>query len=76
MHWAGANVYGKDGINLIVSLLKGTNSEVDLNLSGAVRDKLLIARNTWFIAHPDYGPAKETGWHTGITGENYTFNVL
>jgi len=76
MHYAGVNVFHKEGINLIVSLLNNTNSPIDFNVGKEVRDKLLIAKNTWFLAHPEYGPAKSAGWHLGITGENFSFKTL
>ena len=76
MHYAGVNVYDKEGISVIVSLLNKTNSAIDFKLGNQDRDKLLIAKNTWFIAHPEYEPAKNAGWHSGITGENFSFKTL
>ena len=76
MHYAGANVYQKEGISVIVSLLNKTNSPIDFKVGNQDRDKLLIAKNTWFIAHPEYEPARNAGWHLGITGENFLFKTL
>lgn len=76
MHYAGVNVYKKEGISVIVSLLNKTNSAIDFKSGSQDRDKLLIAKNTWFIAHPDYEPAKNAGRHLGITGENFAFKTL
>jgi hypothetical protein len=76
MHYAGVNVYHKEGINVIVSLLKGTNSIIDFKMGDSYRDKLLIAKNSWFIAHPGYTKAKNEGWHLGITGENFELKTL
>jgi len=76
MHYAGVNVYEKEGINVIVNLLNKTNTPIDFKVGNHGRDKLLIAKNSWFIAHPDYNPAKNAGWHLGITGENFKFKTL
>jgi len=76
MHYAGANAYKKEGINVIVTLLKNTNTPIDFKIGKQDRDKMLIAKNSWFIAHPDYEPAKKAGWHLGITGENFIFKTL
>lgn len=76
MHYSPANVYQNEGINVIVSLLKNTNSPIDFKVGKQDRDKLLIAKNSWFIAHPDYEPARKAGWHLGITGENFIFKTL
>ncbi len=46
MHYAGVNVFHKEGINLIVSLLNNTNYQIDLRLGKEARDKLDIAKNT------------------------------
>jgi hypothetical protein len=76
MHYAGVNVYEKDGINVIVNLPNKTNAPIDFKVGNRDRDKLLIAKNSWFIAHPDYESARKAGWHLGITGENFTFKAL
>jgi hypothetical protein len=76
MHYAGVNVFKKKGLNLIVSLLKDTNSKINFKANHQNRDKLIIAKNTWLLAHPDYSPAKTAGWHLGITGENISFKTL
>jgi len=76
MHYAGANVYQKEGINVIVSLLKGTNTPLDFEVGNHGADRLLIAKNSWFIAHPEYIAARNSGWHLGITGQNYKFRTL
>jgi hypothetical protein len=76
MHYAGANAYEKDGINVIVNLPNKTNTPLDFKVGNQGRDKLLIAKNSWFIAHPDYEPARKAGWHLGITGENFIFKTL
>ncbi len=76
LHYAGANAYEKEGINVIVSLPNKTNTPIDFKVGNQFRDKLLIAKNSWFIAHPDYEPARKAGWHLGITGENYKFKTL
>jgi Domain of unknown function (DUF4867) len=76
MHYAGANVYQKEGISVIVNLLNKTNTPIDFKIGNQGRDKLLIAKNTWFIAHPEYEPARNAGWHLGITGENFSFKTL
>jgi len=76
MHYAGANAYEKEGISVIVNLLKNTNSPMDFKARSRGRDKLLIAKNTWFIAHPDYELARNACWHLGITGENFLFKTL
>lgn len=76
MHWAGSHVYKSEGINVIVSLLKGTNTPIDFNIGTSIKDRMLIAKNTWFIAHPDCEIAVKSGWHIGIKGENYKFNTF
>jgi len=76
MHYAGVNVFNQKGLNLIVSLLKDTNSQIDFKVGIQDRDKLIIAKNTWFLAHPEYEPAKNAGWHLGITGENFSFKTI
>jgi len=76
LHYAAVNVIHKEGLNLIVSLLKGTNFPIDFTVGGQERDKLIIAKNTWFLAHDEYEPAKKEGWHIGITGENYILKTL
>jgi hypothetical protein len=76
MHYAAVNVYHNEGISIIVSLLNKTNSPIDFKLGNQDRDKLLIAKNTWFLAHPEYEPAKNAGWHLGITGENFSLKTL
>jgi len=76
MHYAATNVYQEEGFSVIVSLLKDTNTEIDFRVGNQYRDKLIIAKNTWFIAHPEYEPAKKEGWHLGITGENFSFKTL
>ena len=76
MHWAGSHVYKSEGINVIVSLLKGTNTPIDFNVGTSIKDRMLIAKNTWFIAHPDCEIAVKSGWHIGIKGENYKFNTF
>ncbi|MBN1299384.1 MAG: DUF4867 family protein [Actinobacteria bacterium] len=76
MHYAGANVYHEQGINVIVSLLKWTNSPIDFEVGKSDRDELIIGKNTWFIAHPEYLAAREAGWHLGITGENFKFRTF
>ncbi len=76
MHYAAVNVFHQKGLNLIVSLLKGTNSQIDFKVGSQDRDKLIIAKNTWVLAHPEYEPAKNAGWHLGITGENFSFKTI
>ena len=76
LHYAATNVYQGEGFSVIVSLLKDTNTEIDFRVGNQYRDKLIIAKNTWFIAHPEYEPAKKEGWHLGITGENFSFKTL
>ncbi|HAJ94614.1 MAG TPA: DUF4867 domain-containing protein [Actinobacteria bacterium] len=76
MHYAATNVYKEKGFSVIVSLLKDTNTEVDFGVGNQYRDKLIIAKNTWLIAHPEYEPARKEGWHLGITGENFSFKTL
>jgi len=76
MHYAAVNVFKQKGLNLIVSLLKGTNTGLDFEVGTQCKDKLIIAKNTWLIAHPEYEPAKSAGWHLGITGENFSFKTL
>jgi len=76
LHYLPVNVYHNDGISVIVSLLNKTNSPIDFELSSQGRDKLLIAKNSWFLAHPDFEPAKNAGWHLGIKGENLSYKTL
>jgi hypothetical protein len=76
MHYAAINVFEQEGFSVIVSLLKDTNTEIDFKVGNQDRDKLLIAKNTWFLAHPEYSPARESGQHLGITGENLTIKTL
>jgi len=76
MHYAGANAYEKEGINVIVCLPNKTNTPIDFKIGNQDRDKLLIAKNSWFISHPDYEYARNAGWHLGIIGENYIFKTL
>jgi len=76
MHFVGINVYQKEGINVVVMLLKGTNTKFEFNKDQNSQDKLIIAKNTWFLAHPEYKQAKDAGYHLGLTGENLTFKTL
>jgi hypothetical protein len=76
MHYAGVHVYEKEGINVIVNLPEKTNALIDFKVGNRDRDRLLIAKNSWFIGHPDYEPAESAGWHLGIKGENFTFKTL
>jgi len=76
LHGAPVNVYQKEGISVIVSLLNKTNSPIDFKVGNQDRDKLLVAKNTWFIAHPEYKLARNAGWHLGITGENFSLKTL
>ncbi|MES0341295.1 MAG: DUF4867 family protein [Candidatus Humimicrobiaceae bacterium] len=76
MHYAATNVYKEEGFSVIVSLLKDTNTKIDFQVGNQYRDKLIIAKNTWLLAHPEYEPAKKEGWHLGITGENFSFKTL
>jgi len=45
MHYVGANVYREEGINVIVSLLKNTNTAIDFKSGNQAKDKLLIANS-------------------------------
>ena len=76
LHYVPVNVYRNDGLSVIVSLLYNTNSPIDFELGSHERDKLLIAKNSWFLAHPDFEPAKNAGWHLGIRGENLSYKTL
>ena len=76
MHYAAINVFRQKGLNLIVSLLRGTNLKINFKISSQNRDKLIIAKNTWLLVHPEYEPAKKEGWHVGIIGENFLFRTL
>lgn len=76
LHFVGINVYHEQGINLIVTLLKDTNSKIDLKVEKQGKNKLLIAKNTWFLAHPESKQFKEAGFHLGLTGENMSFKTL
>jgi len=76
MHWAGSQVRKSEGISVIVSLLKDTNTAIDFKVGASIKDRMLIAKNTWFIAHPECALAVNSGWHIGIKGENYKFNTL
>ena len=76
MHYAAVNVYQKEGISVIVSLLNKTNSPIDFKVGNQDRDKLLIAMNTWFIAHLENELARNAGWHLGITGDNFSLKTL
>jgi hypothetical protein len=76
MHWVGSQFCKSEGISVIVSLLKGTNTAIDFKVGTSVKDRMLIAKNTWFIAHPECALAVNSGWHIGIKGENYKFNTL
>ncbi len=76
MHFVPVNVYPEQGINVIVALIADTNSPIDFKAGRGEADKLIIAKNTWFIAHPDYKAAREAGQHLGIEGENFCFNTF
>lgn len=76
LHYVGINVYRKQGINVIVMLLKDTNTKIDFLKGKESQDKLLIAKNTWFLAHPENKQFKEAGYHLGLTGENISFKTL
>jgi hypothetical protein len=76
MHFVGVNVYSNQGINVIVMLLKNTNTNIELLKPKQGQDMLLSARNTWFIAHPEYTQSVEAGQHIGLTGENMVFKTL
>jgi hypothetical protein len=76
MHFVGVNVYSNQGINVIVILLKNTNTNIELLKPKQGQDMLLSARNTWFIAHPEYTQSADSGQHIGLTGENLVFKTL
>ncbi|MCL4385817.1 MAG: DUF4867 family protein [Cyanobacteria bacterium] len=76
MHFVGINVYQKEGINVVVMLLKGTNTKFEFNKDQNSQDKLIIAKNTWFLAHSEYKQAKDAGYHLGLTLPLLTFKTL
>ena len=76
LHYAGVNVYQQQGLNLIVMLLKGTNSPIDFEKEKQDKDKLLIAGNTWFLAHTENEQFKKAGLHLGLIGENISLKTL
>ncbi len=76
LHYVPANVSSQQGLNLVVCLLKGTNSPIDLDTNRQGRDSLITAKNSWFIAHPEYEQAKNAGRYIGIKGENLIYRTF
>lgn len=70
LHYAPCGADGK-GFQNVVCLPRGTNTELEQNVSGCEEDRLLLARNKWVIAHEEAGI--EGAW-TGLVGENIKLN--
>lgn len=74
LHYAPLNV-SPDGYRMICVLPRGTNAPgIPFEIKSA-DDKMCLAANKWFMAHPDAPEAKD-GAYVGITGENIKFEDL
>lgn len=64
----------EEGFKCIVILPKGTNEPLK-NDKGNYRDKILLAKNKWLIAHPEGKLLIEKGAYVGIYGEQIVINT-
>ena len=70
LHYAPCHV-NESGVQCVVVLPRGTNTEIDFPMSEDGEDGLMTARNKWLIAHED---AKIEGAFNGLKGENITLD--
>ncbi len=66
LHYAPCNA-AEGGFRCVVILPKGTNTDIDFELTGKGEDVLMTAKNKWLIAHED---AAIEGAFNGLKGEN------
>ncbi len=66
LHYAPCHTK-ESGFQCVVVLPKGTNTELDFEVSMKGEERLLTAKNKWLIAHED---AKIDGAFVGLKGEN------
>lgn len=60
-----------EGFKGVVILPRGTNTELEEKLEVVEdRDRLLLMKNKWVIAHPERKPLIDKGAFPGIIGEN------
>lgn len=66
-----------EGYKDIVILAKGTNTEFGENeqrTSPEGEATILLKKNKWIIAHPDWEPLRKQGAYPGVKGINYKLN--
>ncbi len=68
LHYAPCGV-NNNGFKCVVVLPKGTNTDIDFEVSKEGESSLLFARNKWLIAHEEANIANAVN---GIHGENIT----
>lgn len=68
LHYAPCGV-DNNGFKCVVVLPKGTNTDIDFEVSKEGESSLLFARNKWLIAHEEANIANAVN---GIHGENIT----
>ena len=66
LHYAPCGVQG-EGFRFVVVLPRGTNLPLDFEVGRQGRDRLLVCRNKWLLAHPE---AEIPGAYNGLLGEN------
>ena len=66
LHYAPCGVQG-EGFRFVVVLPRGTNLPLDFEVRRQGRDRLLVCRNKWLLAHPE---AEILGAYNGLLGEN------
>lgn len=69
LHYAPCSAKPGKGFRVVISLIRGTNTDRPEITAASSEDRLLLARNKWLIAHPD-APEAAQGAHVGLIGEN------
>ena len=69
LHYAPCHCDPEKGFRVLVALPQGTNTDKPVMTAKTPEDKLLWARNKWWLAHPESGEAKQ-GAHIGLSGVN------
>ncbi len=73
LHYVPVHVHEHLGFCDLFTLPKGTGTPLPLPKSDTPDGKLLVAKNQWVIAHPDF---KDSGCVSGMTGPNVKINPL
>lgn len=69
LHYAPCHVV-EEGFRGVVVLPKGTNTDIEKEITGCREDRLLFARNKWLIAHKEAASELAAGAFEGLVGEN------